>query len=225
MQYDGRTYPNSQEKTSVANHAVIVSINPHNPQARLIDQVVDAMRHGAVVCYPTDTVYGIGCDIFNQKAVKRIYQIKQRQLAKPFSFMCAGLKEISTYAHISNAGYRIMKKCLPGPYTVVLPAAKIVPKIMITRQKTVGIRVPDHAVCLALLEKLGNPILTTSAARDPEEPAFTEAYQVEEQFGRQVDLIIDSGTLPYPALSTIISLVSDPPELLRQGKGDISTLF
>ncbi len=206
--------------------AAIVSINPQNPQARLIGQVVDALRHGAVVCYPTDTVYGIGCDIFNQKAVKRIYQIKQRPLSgRPFSFMCPSLKELSTYAHISNAGYRIMKKGLPGPFTFVLPAAKIVPKIMTTKQKTVGIRVPDHAVCRAMLETLGNPMLTTSAALEPEAPLFMEAYEVEEHFGRQVDLIIDSGPLLYAAPSTIISLVGDQPEILRQGKGDASTLL
>ena len=205
---------------------MFVSINPQNPQARLIQQVVDALRHGAVICYPTDTVYGIGCDIFNQKAIKRIYQIKQRPLSgRPFSFMCANLKEVSTYAHISNAGYRIMRKGLPGPYTFVLPAAKIVPKILTTRQKTVGIRVPEHAVCLALLEALGNPMLTTSAALDPEAPALMEAYEIEERFGRQVDLIIDSGPLLYSEPSTMISLVDEPPEVLRQGKGDISKLL
>lgn len=205
---------------------MILSINPHNPQARLIAQAVDALRHGAVICYPTDTVYGIGCDIFNQKAVKRIYQLKQRPLSgRPFSFMCPSLKELSTYAHISNSGYRIMKKGLPGPFTFVLPAAKIVPKIMTTKQKTVGIRVPDHAVCLALLSALGNPMLTTSATLDPETPPLREAYEVEEHFGRQVDLIIDSGPLLYSAPSTIISLVGDQPEILRQGKGDASLLL
>lgn len=205
---------------------MIISINPQNPQARLIAQAVDALRHGAVICYPTDTVYGIGCDIFNQKAVKRIYQLKQRPLSgRPFSFMCPSLKELSTYAHISNAGYRIMKKGLPGPFTFVLPAAKIVPKIMTTKQKTVGIRVPDHAVCLALLAALGNPMLTTSAAIDPEAPPLMEAYEVEENFGRQVDLIIDSGPLLYSTPSTIISLVGDQPEILRLGKGDATSLL
>jgi tRNA threonylcarbamoyl adenosine modification protein (Sua5/YciO/YrdC/YwlC family) len=205
---------------------VIVSINSQNPQMRLIGQVVEALRHGAVVCYPTDTVYGIGCDIFSQKAIKRIYQLKQRPLSgRPFSFMCPSLKDVSTYAHISNAGYRIMKKGLPGPFTFVLPAAKLVPKIMTTRQKTVGIRVPDHAVCRALLSTLGNPMLTTSAALDPEAPPLMEAYEVAERFGRQVDLIIDSGPLVYSAPSTIISLVGDQPEILRQGKGDASLLL
>ncbi|MEW6501512.1 MAG: L-threonylcarbamoyladenylate synthase [Thermodesulfobacteriota bacterium] len=206
--------------------ARIVSINPQNPQERLIVQVVEALRRGAVICYPTDTVYGIGCDIFDQQAVKRIYQLKQRPLSgRPFSFMCPSLKELSTYAHISNAAYRIMKKALPGPFTFVLPAAKIVPKIMTTKQKTVGIRVPDHAVCLALLSALANPMLTTSAALDPEAPPFTEAYEVEERFGRQVDLIIDSGPLLHSAPSTIVSLVGEQPEILRQGKGDASTLL
>ena len=135
---------------------MLISINPDNPQPRHIKQIADKLRSGAVICYPTDTVYGIGCDIFNQKAIKKIYQIKKRPKHKPFSFMCSNLKNVSDYGHVSNMAYRIMRMALPGPFTFVLPASKTVPKIMITKQKTVGIRVPDNNICLALIEELGN---------------------------------------------------------------------
>lgn len=201
--------------------AKIVSINPINPQARLIEQAVEVLRFGGVICYPTDTMYGIGCDIFNQKAIKRVYQIKCRPKDKPFSFMCASLANISDYGHVGNSAYRIMRKCLPGPYTFVLSGTKLVPKIMLTRQKTVGIRVPDHPICLALVEALGNPVLNTSAQVAEEEETLCSAQDVADFFGRQVDLIIDGGPcLPTP--STVVSFLEELPQILRQGRGDSS---
>ena len=203
---------------------MLISINPDNPQPRSILQIADRLRSGAVICYPTDTVYGIGCDIFNQKAIKKIFQIKKRPQHKPFSFMCSSLKNVSNYGHVSNVAYRIMKKVLPGPFTFVLPAAKIVPKIMITKQKTVGIRVPDNNICLNLIEALGNPILTTSAILDKEGIPFSEAYQFEDLLGNMVDLVIDGGMV-YPDPSTIVAFTGDEPEVLRHGKGDISQFY
>lgn len=203
---------------------MLLSINPENPQPRLISQVVDQLKQGAIICYPTDTVYGIGCDIFNQKAIKRIYQIKKRPKHKPFSFMCCSLKNVSTYCHISNLGYRIMKKDLPGAYTFILPAAKIVPKIMITKQKTVGIRVPDNTICLALVKELGHPILNTSVILDQEGPPITEAYEIEERLGALVDIVVDGGPV-YPSPSSVVSLVDDVPVVLREGKGETSHFF
>ncbi len=200
---------------------VILSINPDNPQERLLRQVVDMLRQGAVICYPTDTVYGIGCDLFNHKAVKKIHELKQRPKNKPFSFMACGLKNISQYGHVSNYGYRIMKRFLPGPYTFILPAMKIVPKIMITKQKTVGIRVPDNRICAQLVEMLGNPIVTTSAVSLEKDSLPAHAYEVEEAVGGRVDVIIDGGPL-FPAPSTIVSLVNETPEVVRYGKGDAS---
>lgn len=194
-------------------------INPQNPQPRLIAQVVEALRHGAVICYPTDTVYGIGCDIFNQKAVKRVHQLKRQPNDKPFSFMCSSLKDVSAYCYISNSAYRLMKKNLPGPYTFVLTTMKIVPKIMTSKQKTVGIRVPDNAICRALIEALGNPILTTSASLEGQGLPLAEAYELEEKLGGLVDIIIDGGPV-YPEPSSVISLTGANPEILRQGKGD-----
>ncbi len=199
----------------------LLVINPINPQTRLIAQVAEALRHGAVICYPTDTVYGIGCDIFNQKAVKRIHQLKRRPADKPFSFMCGSLKDVSTYCHISNLAYRLMRKNLPGPYTFVLPTMKIVPKIMTSKQKTVGLRVPDNRICQALTEALGNPILTTSASLEEGDLPLAEAFAIEAALGGRVDMVIDGGPV-YPHPSSVVSLVGDQPEILRPGKGDIS---
>ncbi len=203
---------------------MLISINPDNPQPRHIKQIAEKLRSGAVICYPTDTVYGIGCDIFNQKAIKRIFQIKKRAKYKPFSFMCSSLKNVNDYGHVSNMAYRIMRKALPGPFTFVLPASKLVPKIMITKQKTVGIRVPDNNICLALIEELGNPILTTSAILDKEGDPLSEAYEFDEQLGNMIDLVIDGGMV-FPDPSTIVSFTGEEPEILRQGKGDVSRFY
>ncbi len=204
--------------------AKILEINPVNPQPRLIAQVVEILQHGGVVCYPTDTMYGIGCDIFNQKAVRRVYQIKRRPKDKPFSFMCASLTNISQYGHVGNTAYRLMRKNLPGPYTFVLSGTKVVPKIMLTKQKTVGIRVPDNAVCLAIIEMLGNPVLNTSAMLEEDEQPVRTCDDVDRLFGKQVDLIIDSGEI-LPAPSSVISLLTEQPEILREGKGDVSAFL
>jgi tRNA threonylcarbamoyl adenosine modification protein (Sua5/YciO/YrdC/YwlC family) len=203
---------------------MLISINQDNPQPRHIRQIAEKIRNGAVICYPTDTVYGIGCDIFNQKAIKKIFQIKKRAKHKPFSFMCSSLKNVNDYGHVSNMAYRIMKKALPGPFTFVLSASKLVPKIMITKQKTVGIRVPDNNICLALIEELGNPILTTSAILDKEGAPLSEAYEFDELLGNMVDLVIDGGMV-FPDPSTIVSFTGDEPEVLRQGKGDASQFY
>ncbi len=201
--------------------AKLIEINPYNPQARLISQVVGVLKKGGVICYPTDTMYGIGCDIFNKKAIQRVYQIKRRPNNKPFSFMCSSLTNIAEYGHVANTAYRLMRKNLPGPYTFVLPGTKMVPKIMLTKQKTVGIRVPDNPICLALLEELGNPLLNTSAALEEGAGKIVQdGYDVDTLFGKHVDLIIDGGEV-YPDPSTVISLTDDYPEILREGKGDL----
>jgi tRNA threonylcarbamoyl adenosine modification protein (Sua5/YciO/YrdC/YwlC family) len=203
---------------------MLILINPDNPQPRHIKQIAEKLRSGAVICYPTDTVYGIGCDIFNQKAIKKIFQIKKRAKHKPFSFMCSSLKNVSDYGYVSNMAYRIMRKALPGPFTFVLPASKTVPKIMITKQKTVGIRVPDNNICLALIEELGNPILTTSAILDQDGDPLSEAYEFDELLGNMIDLVIDGGMV-FPDPSTIVSFTGEEPDILRQGKGDVSQFF
>lgn len=200
---------------------MLVEINPDNPQLRLIQPMIERLRDGAIICYPTDTGYGVGCDLFHQKAIKRLMQIKKRPEGKPFSFMCSSLKDISEYAHVSNRAYRLMKKNLPGAYTFVLPGSKLVPKIMATKQKTVGIRVPAHPICQLLLETLGNPLVNTSIPVDSDHPVPTEAYEIEMLLGNRVDIIIDGG-LVYPDPSSLIDLTGDEPVILRQGKGDIA---
>jgi len=198
----------------------LIEINPDNPQPRLIEKAASLLRQGGIICYPTDTQYGLGCDIYNQKAINKIFQIKKRPKHKPFSFMCSSLKDVSTYCHLTNSAYKIMRKHLPGPYTFILPAMKIVPKILITKQKTVGIRVPGNTICMQLVEALGNPILTTSAAVPPSGEVAAEAFLLEEAFGRQVDLVIDGGPV-FPQPSTVISMIGEEFEILREGKGDL----
>lgn len=201
---------------------MLISINPDNPQQRLTDRVIDKMKNGAIICYPTDTGYGIGCDMFNQKAIKKVIQIKKRPKHKPFTFMCSSLKNISEYAHVSNSAYRLLKKNLPGPYTFVLPGTKLVPKIMSTKQKTVGIRVPDHPICQQLMETLGNPIINTSIPYEDSPPI--EVFEIEMALGKRVDVIIDGGPA-YPDPSSVIDLTGDLPHILREGKGDVTPFY
>ena len=197
-----------------------LSINPDNPQPRLISQVVDCLKQGGVIIYPTDTTYGIGCDIFNRKAVKKIFQIKQRDSRKPFSFICKDLAEISNYAQVSNFAFKIMKRYLPGPYTFVLEATKIVPESLSTKQKTVGVRIPDNQICHAIVQELGHPLVTTSANISGEKtPA--DPYEINQHMGRVVDMIIDGG-ISMDEASTVISLLDDKIDVLRQGCGDTS---
>ncbi len=200
---------------------MILEINPYNPQVRLIRRVVERIKQGAVICYPTDTGYGIGCDIFNPKAIKKMARLKKRPPNKPFSFMCYDLKNISRYAHVSNTAYRLLKKNLPGPYTFVLPGTKLVPKVMTTKQKTVGIRVPEHVICRSLLEELSSPIINTSIPVDDTTAPPTQAFEIEMLLNNHVDVIIDGGPV-YPDPSSLIDLTGDRPEILREGKGDVS---
>lgn len=200
---------------------MLLEINSTNPQPRLIERVANLLKNGAIICYPTDTGYGIGCDLFNQKAIKQIIQLKKRPKLKPFSFMCSDLTDISKYAHVSNTAYRLLKKNLPGPYTFVLPGTKLVPKVMATKQKTVGIKVPSHPVSRLLLEGLGTPIVNTSAQTEDEDALLAEPFEIEQLLGNRIDLIIDGGTI-YPDPSSVIDLTSDCPEILRVGKGDVT---
>ncbi len=199
---------------------MLLEINPINPQLRLVEQVVKLLKNGAVICYPTDTGYGIGCDLMNPKAIKAVMQLKRRPKDKPFSFMCSDLTDISQYAHVSNTAYRLMKKSLPGPYTFVLPGTKLVPKAMASKQKTVGIRVPAHPICRLLIKTLGNPIVNTSAQLD-DDVAPAEPFLIEQYLGNRIDLIIDGGAI-FPDPSSVIDLTSDIPEVLRVGKGDVT---
>ncbi|BCA79528.1 L-threonylcarbamoyladenylate synthase [Desulfuromonas sp. AOP6] len=199
---------------------MILSINPINPQQRLINRVVECLKQGGVIVYPTDTIYGIGCDIFNKKGVKKIYQIKQRDPRKPFSFICSDLSDVSNYAQVSNFAFKTMKRNLPGPYTFVLEATRIVPDLLTTKQKTVGIRIPDNPIAQAIVKELGHPLVTTSVNISGEEPIHDPA-EIEMNLGKMVDMVVDGGVLLGDA-STVISLIDDQVEILRQGSGDTS---
>jgi len=194
-------------------------INGENPQPRLIAKVVDILKRGGVIAYPTDTTYGIGCSIMNKKGIERIYSIKQREKKKPFSFVCSDLSDIARYAKVSNYQYKIMKRLLPGAYTFVLPASSTVPDLLVTKQKTVGIRIPDNNICLAIVRELGHPIITTSANRSGEEPIGDPA-SVDRELGKQLDIVVDGGILSA-AVSSVVSLIDDVPVVLRQGMGDV----
>lgn len=199
---------------------MLLQINPQNPQSRLIAQVAEILRQGGVIAYPTDTTYGIGCSIFNKRGLDRIYQLKQREKKKPFSFICADLSEVARYAKVSNYAFKILKRFLPGPYTFVLDASSIVPDLLTTKQKTVGIRIPDNRICLAIVKELGHPIVTTSANLSSEEP-IGDPFHIDDVMGKQLDMVIDGGVLS-PDVSSVISLIGDYPAVLRKGIGDVS---
>ncbi len=217
--------------------ATVYSLHPENPQKRRLDQIVDALRQGAVMLYPTDTVYAIGCDLSSKEAIARVRHLKQRSNDKPLTFLCSSLSNISEYAVVSDAAYRYMKHLVPGTFTFILPATKLVPKLVMNpKRKTTGIRVPDHNLCQLLLESLGNPIISTSAHRlgeisDEISGLFYEDEELEachvnwaqaelfDQLGKFVDIIVDDGSEPRYAASTIVDLTSQEPEIIRRGLG------
>jgi tRNA threonylcarbamoyl adenosine modification protein (Sua5/YciO/YrdC/YwlC family) len=201
---------------------LLLNINPQNPQPRKINQVVEILRKGGIIAYPTDTLYGIGCDIMNKKAIAKVYQIKQRPKNKPFSFICSDLKNISRYAKVSNYAYKTMKRLLPGPYTFILDGSNQVPKMMLTKRKTAGIRVPNNSICTALIDALGNPIISTTAATLDGE-LFNEPWLIDDHFGKQLNMVIDGGPV-IGEPSSVISLLEDEPIVLREGMGDVSKL-
>ncbi|HHM24456.1 MAG TPA: threonylcarbamoyl-AMP synthase [Bacteroidetes bacterium] len=196
----------------------MLKINPENPQGRFIRRAVEVLERGGIIVYPTDTVYGIGCDIFNKKAIDRIYQIKGKSKKQPLSFIVPNLKDISKYAYVSDPAYRLMRRILPGPYTVVLPATRMVPKkIAPVNKRTVGIRIPDNKVCMMLLEAYPNPIISTSANLSGSE-ILNDPEVIAKELGHLVDLILDAGMLGLEP-STVIDLTGEEPVVLRQGKG------
>lgn len=202
---------------------MIISINRQNPQLRLIRRVVEVLGKGGVIGYPTDTIYGIGCDLFNKEAIERIYKLKKHKRNKPLSFICSDLKDISRYARVSNYAYKTMRRLLPGAYTFILEATKLVPKMVMTKQKTVGIRVPDNPICLALVGELGHPIISTSVYR-PDEELYSDPREIEERFGKSLDLVIDGGII-VAEHSSIIDLTDEVPKVIRRGKGDVSAFL
>ena len=201
---------------------MLLEINPHSPEFPKISQTVSILKNDGVIAYPTDTIYGLGCSVFSKEAIKRIYDIKKKK-ATGFSFICPDLKDISKYALVSNKAFRIMKKVLPGPYTFIFKATKLVPKEIIPNKKTVAIRIPDNAVCLDIVKNLGNPIISTSVNISGE-PHFSDPLEIEKTFENQLDLVVDGGILENDP-STVIDFSDGDPILIRQGKGDVSSFM
>jgi tRNA threonylcarbamoyl adenosine modification protein (Sua5/YciO/YrdC/YwlC family) len=201
---------------------MLLKINPLNPQMRLVQKIARILADGGIIAYPTDTYYGIGCDIMNKKAIQAVYQLRQRDRRKPFSFICSDLKNISHYAKVTNYAYKTMKRLLPGPYTFILEGSKLVPKIMLTKRMTAGIRVPDNDICISLVKALGNPILSASA-KTPDNADFYDPSLIEEYYGSRLDAVIDGGPVPGEP-SSVISLIGDVPEVIREGRGAV-TMF
>ena len=212
-----------QVDNRTARHLMIrLYTHPDNPQPRHISQAIRVLQDGGLIIYPTDTVYGIGCDIYNKDALQRIYDIKNESETKLFSFICADLKEVSRYTKISDYAYKVMRKLLPGPYTFVLPAAKEVPKKLWTKRKTVGIRVPNNNIALTLVKELGNPIISTSVTKRIGDILF-DPEEIKTIFNVHVDLMLAAGTLEGNP-STIVDLSNENPVIIREGAGDI-TIF
>ncbi len=200
--------------------ATLYQLHPTDPQAYQVAQICKALQAGAVILYPTDTVYAIGCDLNSKSAVERLRRIKQLSNDKPLTFLCPSLSNIAAYAQVSDAAYRLIKRLIPGPYTFLLPATKLVPKLVMNpKRKTTGIRVPHHPISQALLNGLGNPIISTSApSLLPADMRFS-AVELFDQLENSVDLIVDDQSALGSRLSTIIDLTHQPPVVVRKGLG------
>jgi len=205
---------------------MLIHLHPDNPQPRNLRTVVDCLRSGGVIIYPTDTIYGIGCDIYNQAAIERICRIKGIQPRNAnFSFICRDLSHLSDYArNIGTPVFRLLKRALPGPYTFILEATREVPKLLKTKKDTVGIRVPDHIICQRIVQELGHPIMSASLPMDDNVEYYTDPELIHDIFEKQVDMVIDSG-IGNMVFSTVIDCTSGEPELVREGAGEWEHLF
>ena len=198
---------------------MLISIHPTNPQPRQLAIIKDCLESGGIIAYPTDTIYGLGCDIFHPEAVAKICAIKKVNPEKAqLSFICSDLSHLSNYAKsIDNSLFRILKSTLPGPFTFVLPASKEVPKILQNKKKTIGLRIPDNKIALAIIETLGHPILSASFPGENIED-YTDPEIIQEHWGKQIDIVIDGGIggiIP----STVVDCTTDEYIILRQGLG------
>lgn len=196
---------------------MILEINPVTPEPRKIRRAVDAIEAGEVIAYPTDTVYGLGCDLFNKKAIDRLYQIKNIDRSQMLAFVCPSLGEVARYAVMHDRVYRTLKEFLPGPYCFILEATREVPKIIQTPRKTVGVRIPNHPVALALVNELGRPIISSTAARHGETPT-PDAQELDDQFPG-LSIVLDAGPCGTSP-TTIVDLTTPKPKVLRAGAGD-----
>jgi len=203
---------------------VILKVHLNNPQPRAIQKAAEVLSSGGAVIYPTDTVYGIGASVEDKNAIEKIHALKRQRHDRPFSFVCSDLTHISEYAHVSNPAFKIMKRLIPGPYTFILPAARMkqLPKILVSKRKTVGIRVPDSRVTLAIVRELGHPILSTSATGENGD-VLNDPDLIAERYRNSVELILDGGILTSDQ-STVLDLTGDTPRVVRHGAGAVSFL-
>ncbi|HNS98631.1 MAG TPA: L-threonylcarbamoyladenylate synthase [Polyangiaceae bacterium] len=201
---------------------MLLPINPEHPEPRKVRRAVDALERGEVIAYPTDTVYGIGCDLFNKKAIDHIYQIRHLPKTQKLTFICPDLSDIAHYAIVDNRQYRLLRRVLPGPYTFILEATREVPKIVQSKRKTVGIRVPNHPVVQALVSELGRPIITSSAVMPGGEP-FIDPEEIDDAF-QGLAMVLDGGAGGLEA-TTVVDLTSGEIEIVREGVGSIEELY
>jgi tRNA threonylcarbamoyl adenosine modification protein (Sua5/YciO/YrdC/YwlC family) len=200
---------------------MILKTHPQNPNLRHIRTAINALEAGELIAYATDTIYGLGCDIYNKEGMEKALTLKGYSKYHALSFLCADLSDIAKYAHVDTPAYKILKRCLPGAFTFILPASREVPKLLLAKQQTVGIRVPDHPVCRTLLKEFGRPVLSTSVTdRNGEE--LNDPDLIESEWRHEIAVILDSGVLPQEH-STIVDLTdSNSPVVVREGKGDSS---
>ena len=199
---------------------MIFVINEQNPQKRFIMKAKEVMENGGIIIFPTDTVYAYGCDIRDKKAIEKIYWLKKMNRKKPISFIFSGLSEISSYTrNISDEHFKIMKKALPGPYTFILNASKLVPNIVMTNQKTIGVRIPDHSIPLSLVREMGRPILATSI-NTAEGEYLINPGDLEKVYRNEVDLVLDAGP-KISTPSTVVDMSGGGIEILREGRGEL----
>jgi tRNA threonylcarbamoyl adenosine modification protein (Sua5/YciO/YrdC/YwlC family) len=200
----------------------IWALNADHPQPRKIRKLVEELEDGGIIAYPTDTVYGFGCDLHNRKAIDRVYRLKKVDKKHLMSFVCPDLSVISRYAQVSDVAYRVLKRLLPGPYTVILRATSMVPRVLLQKRKTVGIRVPDSPIAHALVEELGHPILSSSVT-DSEGNPMLDPAEIRDTFKDALAAVVDGGFLGTEP-STVISLVEDEIEVIREGKGSLDII-
>ena len=198
-------------------------VYPENPHMRVINKAVEILRNDGVVIYPTDTTYGLGAAISSKKGIEKIYQIKKISSNKLLSFICPDLKNLAEYAHVNNHAYKIMKRCVPGPYTFILPATKIVPKLLHQKRRTVGIRIPDSPLCHEIVNILGEPILSTSVP-DGRDGFFTDPHEIINSMENDIDLVLDAGII-ISEPSTVVDLSQDTPQIIREGAGNTSLIY
>jgi tRNA threonylcarbamoyl adenosine modification protein (Sua5/YciO/YrdC/YwlC family) len=197
---------------------MLVEINTQFPEPRKIRRAVDALEAGEVIAYPTDTVYGLGCDLMNKRAVDRLYQIKGMDRSQPLAFICPDLSEISKYAIVDNQIYRVLRRFLPGPYCFILEATREVPRLVQTKRKTIGIRIPNHEVTRALVQTLGRPLISTTAHKPGADP-HVDANEIDDDF-KGLGLVLDAGAggvIP----TTVVDLTQSPPVVVREGAGAV----